>query len=347
MRFRNLFFVTALCTLAAADRARADDVYYAGINSAKGYSLGTVNSAGQTTVIATGLTFGGNWNAEKLMFAPSGTLYGFDVSQGGGSGAWGSINTATGAFTQIGDLNTYFPAFFDHNENYGFSLAFGPSGNLYATGYDSSGNWDYGTLSLTNGAFTKIADSPVGDSGSLASWGNNVYYAGINSAKGYSLGTVNSAGQTTVIATGLSFGGSWNAEKLMFAPNGDLYGFDVSQGGGSGAWGRINTATGAFTQIGDLNTYFPAFFDHNENYGFSLAFGSSGNLYATGYDSSGNWDYGTLSLTNGAFTKIADSPVGDSGSLANTVPEPSTFVLLGIGAVSLLAYAWRRRRRAK
>ena len=47
------------------------------------------------------------------------------------------------------------------------------------------------------------------------------------------------------------------AEKLMFAPNGNLYGFDVGYGGGSGAWGSINPATGAFTQIGNLNTYFP------------------------------------------------------------------------------------------
>ena len=29
---------------------------------------------------------------------------------------------------------------------------------------------------------------------------------------------------------------------------------------------------------------------------------------------------------------------------AMVVPEPSTFVLFGIGAISLLAYAWRRRR---
>jgi len=32
--------------------------------------------------------------------------------------------------------------------------------------------------------------------------------------------------------------------------------------------------------------------------------------------------------------------------IATAVPEPSTFALLGIGAVSLLAYAWRRRKGA-
>ncbi len=115
------------------------------------------------------------------MFAPNGTLYGFDVAEGGGSGAWGRINPATGAFTQIGNLNTYFPYYGgDHNETYGFSLAFSSSGNLYVTGSDVSNNFDYGTLNLTTGAFTKIATSPVGEAGSLAAWGNNVYYAGTN-----------------------------------------------------------------------------------------------------------------------------------------------------------------------
>ncbi len=173
---------------------------------------------------------------------------------------------------------------------------------------------------------------------------DNLYYAGVSPSGpwSYSLGTVGSAGHATTIATGLSFGNA-NGEKLMFAPNGTLYGFDVAEGS-SGVWGRINLATGAFTQLGNLNTYFPSGIDHNEGYGFSLAFGPSGTLYATGYGNDGNWDYGTLDLTTGAFTKIAASPVLYAGSLASPVPEPSTFVLLGVGAFSLLAYGWRRRR---
>ena len=155
---------------------------------------------------------------------------------------------------------------------------------------------------------------------------------------------MNSAGSKSPIATGLTFGGS-AAEKLMFAPDGTLYGFDVSYAGnGSGAWGRINPATGAFTQIGNLNTYFPgAAEDHNENGGFSLAFGPSGNLYVTGYGNDSRMDYGTLDLTTGAFAKISASPIGFEGSIAAPIPEPSTFALLGFGALSLLAYGWQRR----
>jgi hypothetical protein len=38
--------------------------------------------------------------------------------------------------------------------------------------------------------------------------------------------------------------------------------------------------------------------------------------------------------------------VGDRGVVGVATPEPSTFALLGAGALSLLAYAWRRRKRA-
>jgi hypothetical protein len=131
----------------------------------------------------------------------------------------------------------------------------------------------------------------------------------------------------------------------MFAPNGTLYGFDADYGS-SGVWGSINTATGAFTQIGNLGTYFPSFDDHTEFYGFSLAFGSSGTLYATGCvnGNTGETDFGTLNLTTGAFTKIAASPVSIAGSLAAPIPEPGTFALLAAGSVGVFGYGlWRRR----
>ena len=182
----------------------------------------------------------------------------------------------------------------------------------------------------------------------VAARADNLYFAAMNPNSTYKFGTVDATGHTTTIATGLNYGTGGVAEKLMFAPDGTLYGFDVSYAGnGNGAWGRINPATGAFTQIGNLNTVFGNGLDHNEDYGYSFAFGSSGTLYATGYNpSDSKCDFGTLDLTTGAFTKISTSPLGqwEPGSIAYPIPEPSTFVLLAAGAVSLLAYAWRRRR---
>ena len=55
---------------------------------------------------------------------------------------------------------------------------------------------------------------------------------------------------------------------------------------------------------------------------------------------------GITSLTiyaNGAYwSGIASVPLNNIS--LTTVPEPSTFVLLFVGAISLFAYAWRRRR---
>ncbi len=66
-------------------------------------------------------------------------------------------------------------------------------------------------------------------------------------------------------------------------------------------------------------------------------------FYAGGGVGPGNWDDDPLAgsenqpgNTNGPYYGLVSVPV----------PEPSTLVLLGMGAVSLLAYAWRKRRTA-
>jgi hypothetical protein len=66
---------------------------------------------------------------------------------------------------------------------------------------------------------------------------------------------------------------------------------------------------------------------------------STGTLYSL--------DIGTLSslviYSGGAFS-IDELRVGTTYADVTPTPEPSSLVLLGIGAISVLAYVWRRRR---
>jgi hypothetical protein len=66
------------------------------------------------------------------------------------------------------------------------------------------------------------------------------------------------------------------------------------------------------------------------------------------YNATGKtWQQGDFNYdgtVNGADLNAVLSGYNQHLSVGAAVPEPSTFVLLGIGVISLLAYAWRRRR---
>ena len=69
------------------------------------------------------------------------------------------------------------------------------------------------------------------------------------------------------------------------------------------------------------------------------------NCYACSVGTASLWDDGSVSDS----PRITLGQIGAAGwviATASPVPEPSTLVLLGFGAVSLFAYAWRRRKQA-
>ena len=227
---------------------------------------------------------------------------------GSSSGAFGTMDLNTGAFTLLGNSGQTLA---------GLAVA---TGSIFATSYHTANGTLFG-VNPANGALTSIGTATGVDYDDFGSTTTGLYVVSFGAIQDlYSISPT--TGVATLIGpTGLGYG-SWrglstNSSTLYFADGADLY--------------TLNTGTGAATLVGA--------FGGSAEMGVLLTEG--GTLYG-GDDTDNKVD--TINTSTGAAT-IGPSPSASfSGSFYGlapfpvpgaTTPEPGTWGLLGVGITAL------------
>jgi len=226
----------------------------------------------------------------------------------GGNGSFHKIDPTDGSSVVIDSGNA----------DYRLGLAFNPStGVMYSV---SAFTGRLSTINLTTGATTLVGSNAFQMTGLTFSGDLSTLYS--FDGNGGALLAVNPADGSAVVIG--PTGGS--VLDLTTDSAGNVF------AGGTGGIYSINTTTGAASLIGD-GTFWTA-----------IAFDSTDTLY--GIEVSSDSLY-TIDTTTGSRTLVGGSIGGDVRGLAfaSVVPEPSSIVLFGFGAVGLGLLTIRRKRK--
>ncbi|NEQ46471.1 MAG: PEP-CTERM sorting domain-containing protein [Leptolyngbya sp. SIOISBB] len=220
---------------------------------------------------------------------------------GSSTGSFGTVDTDTGVFTEIGNTGQFFDIA-TLNETTGYGIT--SSGNLFEIDLATAGT----TLLGNAGSF--INGLGFDDSGNLFGTGNGSLFS-------LDLGT----GAASTVGSGV---GSPFSSSGDIAYDGSQF-FATSNDGANNSLWSINAITGVGTRIGDI--------------GFESVFGltyQDSTLF--GFTASG--DILTINTTTGAGLDIADVTglpgfvTGASPTVATAVPEPTSLLgLLAVGAL--------------
>ncbi len=238
---------------------------------------------------------------------------------------FGTIDLATGAFTQIATLS--FPGFPGGDSMFG--IGFGANGMLY--GLDAEPNANLWQINTTTGALTLVGAVGQSADGATADANGNFYaFSADNGAAYY---TLNPPSLTSNVVNGATT--ILNDSGLVAVNGSQLFTTDLSPSVKS-VLESINPTTGAANVIGDT--------------GYVLLAGLFAGSTLYGFDSSVDAIV-TIDTSSGASTVVAtySLPNGDSivsAALAPAlVPEPSSVVLslFGIGLAGSLGFLRNRR----